>query len=91
MWVSVQWETKPQTKSGWVYHLEEICPDELDPVLARLFQSEDEEPDLITITFESLHECLGNQGPHSVHEDGDQHSAIQQEESAEQFQPTKQE
>ena len=53
---------------------------------------EDEDgPDLIGITFESLHESLGNQGPHSVHQDGDQHSAIQQEESAEQFQPTKQE
>jgi hypothetical protein len=66
-------------------------PDELDSALARLLQSEDEGPDLIGITFESLHESLGNQGPHSVREDGDQHSAIQQEESAEQFQPTKQE
>jgi hypothetical protein len=48
-------------------------------------------PDLIRITFERLHESLGNQGPHSMHEDGDQHSAIQQEESVDQFQPTKQE
>ncbi len=69
----------------------QCVPDELDPTLARLLQSEDEEPDLMTITCESLHECLGNQGPHSVHEDGDQQSAIQQEESGEQFQPTKQE
>ncbi len=69
----------------------QCVPDELDPTLVRLLQSEDEGPDLIAITFESLHESFGNQGPHSVHEDGDQHSAIQQEASAEQFQPTKQE
>ena len=69
----------------------QCLPDELDPALARLLQPEDEGPDLIGITFETLHESLGNQGRHSVHEDGDQQSAIQQEESAEQFQPTKQE
>ncbi len=55
--------------------------DELDPALARLLQSVDEVPDLIGINFERLHASLGNQGPHSVHEDGDQLSAIQQEES----------
>ena len=54
---------------------------ELDPTLARLLEEEDENPNLIGETLESLHESLGNQGPHSVHEDGDQLSAIQQEES----------
>ena len=43
------------------------------------------------VTLESLHESLGNQGPHSLHEDGHKNSAIQQEQSAEQLQPTKQE
>ena len=45
----------------------QCVPDELDPALARLLQSEDEGPDLIGITFETLHESLGNQGTHSVH------------------------
>jgi hypothetical protein len=43
------------------------------------------------ITFESLHESLLNQGPHHVRPDGDNHSDIEQEESAEQSQPTQKE
>jgi len=61
--------------------------DELDPALARLLKEDEDGPDLIGITFESLQESLLNQG----HQDGDKHSDIQQEESAEQCQPTQQE
>ena len=64
---------------------------ELDPALARLLEEDDEGPNLMGVTLESLHESLGNQGPHSLHEDGHKNSAIQQEQSAEQLQPTKQE
>jgi len=48
-------------------------------------------PNLIGVTLEILHESLGNQGTYSLHEDGHSNSAIQQEQSAEQLQPTKQE
>ena len=70
---------------------ESCMSDELDPTLARLLEEEDENPNLIGETLESLHESLGNQGPHSLHEDGHKSSAIEQEQSAEQLQPTKQE
>ena len=65
--------------------------DELDPALARLLEEDKDGPDLIGITFESLHESLLNQGPHHVRPDGDNHSDIEQEESAEQSQPTQKE
>jgi hypothetical protein len=67
-----------------------MSDDEVDLALARLLETA-EGPDLIGITIESLHESLGNQAPHSVRQHGDQHqhSAMQEEEPAEQFQPTK--
>ena len=55
---------------------------ELVPELARLLEEDDERPNLIGVTLESLHDSLGNQGPHSLHEDGHENSAIQQEQSA---------
>jgi hypothetical protein len=69
-----------------------MSDDEGDLALARLLEPADE-PDLTGITIESLHESLGNQAPHSVRQHGDQHqhSAMQEEEPAEQFQPTKHE
>ena len=63
----------------------------LVPELALLLEEDDERHNLIGVTLESLHDSLGNQGPHSLHEDGHENSAIQQEQSAEQLQPTKQE
>ena len=65
--------------------------DELDPTPARLLEQDDDRPDLIGVTLESLHQNLGNQSPHNVHDDGHKNSAIEQEKSVEQLQPTKQE
>jgi len=52
---------------------------DLDPTLARLLEEVDERPNLIGVTLERLHEILGNQGLHSLHEDGHKNSDIQQE------------
>ena len=56
--------------------------DELHPALGRLLEEGEDGPDLMGITFESLHESLLKQGPHRVHPDGDKHRDIEQEESA---------
>jgi hypothetical protein len=41
--------------------------DELDPELARLLEEDDDRPDLIGVTLESLHESLGNQSNRLIH------------------------